>query len=160
MFLIKIILVKGILCVHAVAVELQKGELPSLKRTDTERAEAVINTLKQHTGVDFSKITVEVEDGNITLAREGCLEYQCGYCCSSIEPLAGVRNVFNFITLRPGAMGADIKLKISGAFYRSATIDSGNINVDVIGFKASLRSRFDRLLKKKMLQRLHGLLPV
>jgi osmotically-inducible protein OsmY len=140
---------KHILGVHAVALDIQVGQSPLFKRTDTEIAEAIINTLKQHTGIDHSKIKVEVEDGNVTLTGEVEWEYQRDYCKTSIEYLAGVRNVFNFITLRPRAMAADVKQKITGAFYRNATIDSGKINVDVIGSKVILRGHVRSLTEKE-----------
>ena len=47
--------------------------------------------------------------------------------------------MFNLISVKPKITASDIEQKISSAFHRSATIDSGKISADVMGSRVTLR---------------------
>jgi len=97
--------------------------------------------LNWHSDVDEEKIQVKVEDGNVTLNGEVEWEFQRQSAKNVIRHLAGVRSVFNLISVKPKVTGSEVELKISAAFHRSATIDSSNISVSVQGNRVVLSGK-------------------
>jgi osmotically-inducible protein OsmY len=124
--------------VRAVAEELQVGVSPLYKKTDTEIAEAVLNTLKLHTSVPDDKIKVKVEDGIVTLEGEVDWDYQRRTAKESLTGLLGVRDIISYITLKPTVSADNIKQRISAAFVRQASIDASRIFIQVSGSKVTL----------------------
>src|SRR5512138_867270 len=116
--------------VKAVAEDIQVGISPEFKKTDAEIAEAVLNALKWHTGVQEEKIKIKVEDGQVRLEGEVEWEYQRNQAQTAIENLIGVKSVINLIRIKPKISSGDIQQKINAAFHRSANIDSGKISVE------------------------------
>jgi osmotically-inducible protein OsmY len=124
--------------VKAIAEDIQIDiSLPD-RKTDADVAGAVVNALKWHSAVREEKIKIKVEDGIVRLEGEVEWEYQRTSAKSAIENLAGVRGVINLITVKPRITPSEIQQKISSAFHRSATIDSGKVSVEVIGSKVIL----------------------
>jgi osmotically-inducible protein OsmY len=140
---------KGIAGVRAVAEDIQVGVSPYFRRTDTEIAEAVLNALKWHTSVNENKIKIKVEDGFVTLDGEVEWDYQRRAAKTAIENLSGIRAIYNFISVKPGASPVDIKKKISDSFHRMASVDSEKLSVDVIGSKAILRGRVHSIKERE-----------
>ena len=120
---------KKIAGVKAIAEDIQVGGSPSFRKTDTEIAEAVLFALKWHTTIPEGKIKVRVEDGIVSLEGEVEWYYQRNAALNTIEKLAGVRKINNYITIKPLVKPNNIKQKIISAFIRSATIDSEKISV-------------------------------
>lgn len=133
--------VKKVAGVKAVAEEIQVGNSPLFRKSDPELAEAVLHALKWNTLVPDEKIMVKVEDGVVSLEGELDWDYQRIAACKSIDNLAGVKAVHNFITLKPLITTADIKQKIIAAFERIATIDAEKIIVEVDGGKITLSGK-------------------
>lgn len=129
---------KKVAGVKAIAEDIQIGVSPVYNKTDTEIAEAIVNALKWHTAVQDEKIKIKVENGFVTLDGEVEWEYQRNYAKRAIENLAGVRAVYNLITVKPQLSSSALKQKISAAFHRSATIDAEHVVADVIGKKVLL----------------------
>jgi len=125
--------------VKAIAEDIQVGILPADHKSDAEIAEAVLNALKWHSAVQDERIKIKVEDGNVRLEGEVEWEYERSNAKNAIEDLTGVRSVTNLISVRPRVIPSDIQQKISDAFRRSATIDAGKINAEVVGSKVILR---------------------
>jgi osmotically-inducible protein OsmY len=140
---------KKVVGVKAVAEEIEVGISPTHRKTDAEIAEAVLNALKWHTGVQEDKIKVKVEDGYVKLEGEVEWDYQRTMAKSAIENLAGVRFVTNLITVKPKISSSDIQKKINAAFHRSATIDSGKIETEVDGSKVTLRGTLRSIAEKE-----------
>lgn len=140
---------KRVAGVKAVAEDIQVGISPSFIKSDTEIAEAVLNALKWHSAVQEEKIKIKVENGIVRLEGEVEWEYQRTNAKSAIENLNGVRLVINSITVKPRTTPADIEQKISSAFHRSATIDSGKIGVEVLGSKVILRGNVRSFAEKE-----------
>jgi osmotically-inducible protein OsmY len=128
--------VKG---VKAIAEDIQIGVSPTYNKTDADIAQAVLNALKWHTGVQDEKVKIKVEDGIVRLEGEVEWEYQRSNAKIAIENLAGVRSVINFITVKPQVTPVNIQQKINNAFHRSATIDSERITAEVNGNRVTLR---------------------
>jgi osmotically-inducible protein OsmY len=139
--------------VKAVAEEIQVGFSPSYRKTDTEVAEAVITALKWHTAVQEEKIKIKVEDGIVKLEGEVEWEYQRTNAKTAIENLTGVRSVINLINVKPKVTTTDIKQKISSAFHRSATIESGRIMVEVNGSEVTLTGKVRSFVEKEDAER-------
>ncbi|AEV98637.1 ornithine aminotransferase [Niastella koreensis] len=133
--------VKKVAGVRAVAEEIQVGHSPLLKKSDPELAEAVLQALRWNTMVPAEKIMVKVEDGIVSLEGELDWDYQRIAASKSINNLAGVIAVHNFITLKPRMTTNDIKQKIKTAFERIATIDAEKVMVEVDGGKITLSGK-------------------
>lgn len=139
--------------VKAVAEDIQVGISPSYRKTDTEIADAVVNALKWHSAVQEEKIKIKVEDGFVRLEGEVEWEYQRTNTKSAIENLTGVRGVTNLITVKPRITPSEIQQKISTAFHRSATIDSGKITAEVMGSRVTLRGTVRSFAEKEDAER-------
>ena len=135
--------------VKAVAVDIQVGVSPIFKRTDSEIAETVFNALRLHTAVQEDRIKIKVENGFVTLEGEVEWGYQRNAAATAIENLPGVKDVLNFITVRPLVAVNDLERKISDAFQRSATIDAENVTVEVRGSKAILKGTVRSVAEKE-----------
>lgn len=132
---------KKVVGVKAIAEDIQIGVSPVYRKTDAEIAEAVLNALKWHSAIPEEKITVKVEDGNVTLGGELEWEYQKLNARNAIQYLSGVRSVINLITIKPKLDPFELERKISAAFQRSATIDASKVNVSTIGNKVVLTGK-------------------
>ena len=130
-----------VLGVRGVAEDIQVGPSPAFHRTDTEIAEFVVKALKWNTAVPDEKIKVKVEEGVVTLSGEVNWEYQRSMAKTSIQNIAGVRKINNYIAVKPRTSPSDVKKKILSAFHRSANLDAGNISVEVIGSKVVLTGK-------------------
>ncbi len=132
---------KRVAGVKAVAEEIQVGVSPSYRRTDTEIAEAVYNTLKWHSAVDEDKIQIKVEDGVVKLEGQVEWDFQRANAKAAIEHLTGVKSIINLITIKPHISPFELEQKISAALQRNAGIDAGKITASVEGNKVTLRGK-------------------
>jgi osmotically-inducible protein OsmY len=128
-------------CVKAIAEDIQIGVSPVARKTDAEIAEAVFNALKWHSAVPEEKVKIKVEDGIVTLEGELEWEYQKLNARNAIENLTGVRSVINLITMKPRISPIEVEQKISAAFHRSASVDSGKVHASVNGGKVTLTGK-------------------
>jgi osmotically-inducible protein OsmY len=135
--------------VRAVAVDIQVGVSPIFKKTDTEIAESVLHALRLHTAVMEDRIRIKVENGVVTLEGEVEWEYQRKAAVHAIENLPGVRDVLNFIIVKPKILEKDLEQKINSAFHRNATIDAEKIIVETIGSKVILKGTVRSLAEKE-----------
>jgi osmotically-inducible protein OsmY len=140
---------KRVAGVKAIAEDIQLGVSPSLKKTDTEIAEAVLNALKWHSAVQEEKIKIKVEDGNVRLEGEVEWEFQRDNAKTAIENLRGVRSVINLITVKPIISASDIQQKISLAFHRSAMLDARKVKAEVAGSRVILKGTVRSLAEKE-----------
>lgn len=141
--------VKRIAGVKAVAEDLQVGVSPLYHKSDTEVAESVVQALQLHSIASAANIKPKVEDGLVTLEGEVEWNYQRDSIENALQGLAGVREIYNFIKIKPKALvPKDIKEKISAAFHRSATIDSQKVNVEIDGSTVILSGTVDSLSER------------
>lgn len=135
--------------VKAVAEDIVVGISPHNKKTDAEIAQAVLNALKWHSGVQDQRIKINVEDGIVRLDGEAEWEYQRSNAKSAIEHLQGVRAVINAIVLKPRVMVADIKEQINAAFRRNALIDAATIKVTIANNRVVLNGTVRSFAEKQ-----------
>lgn len=135
--------------VKAIAEDIQIGVSPAYSKTDAEIAEAVLNALKWHTAVQEDKLKIKVEDGVVRLEGEVEWAFQRDAAKTAIENLTGVRSVINLVTVKPKVTPFEIQQKISSAFHRSATIDSGRITPEVLGNKVILNGKVRSFVEKE-----------
>ncbi|MEJ6981886.1 BON domain-containing protein [Pedobacter sp. P351] len=140
---------KRVAGVKAVAEEIHVGVPLGYSKTDAEIAEIVLTALQWHTAVQEERVKIKVEEGNVTLEGEVEWEYQRASAKTAIEQLAGIRSITNLITVKPQISAMDIRQKISSAFHRSASIDSGKINVIVENSKVVLTGKVRSLAEKE-----------
>ena len=140
---------KKISGVRGIAEDIQIGISPYYRKTDTEIAESVLNSLKWHSAVPEDRLKVKVEDGVVTLEGEVTWDYQRTSAKNAVANLLGVKNVINNIFVKPKITVSDVKVKINAAFHRAATIDSDKISVDVDGTKVILRGKVTSYAEKE-----------
>jgi osmotically-inducible protein OsmY len=135
--------------VKAIAEDIQIGVSPAFDKTDSEIAEAVLNALKWHPGIQNEKIKIKVENGDVQLEGDVEWAYQRNNIKDTIVNLAGVRSVINYINVKPNIKPSDIKQKISAAFNRSAIIDAQKIEAEVSGTTVTLRGKVRSFAEKE-----------
>ena len=139
-----------VLGVRVVAVDLNVVLSKNGSRTDTDIAEAVKNALKWHSLVNEDLIKIKVDNGWVYLDGTAEWDYQKKAAHNAVQNLIGVRGVTNNIVVKSKTVDIkDIKRKIASAFHRSATVDSSNIDVDIMGSCATLRGRVRSWAEKR-----------
>ena len=129
--------------VRAVANDIEVRPIGSLKRTDTDIAQAVLRALEWDIAVPHEKIKARVDNGWVTLDGEVALQFQRAAAENAVRRLSGVRGVSNQIGLeiRPAVQPAEVKGRIEAAFRRSADIDARGIEVDAKNSMITLRGK-------------------
>jgi osmotically-inducible protein OsmY len=129
--------------VRAVANDIEVRPIGSLKRTDTDIAQAVLQALEWDIAVPHEKIKARVDNGWVTLDGEVALQFQRAAAENAVRRLSGVRGVSNQIGLqvRPAVQPAEVKGRIEAAFRRSADIDARGIQVDAKNSMITLRGK-------------------
>ena len=129
--------------VRAVANDIEVRPIGSLKRTDTDIAQAVLRALEWDIAVPHEKIKARVDNGWVTLDGEVALQFQRAAAEKAVRRLSGVRGVSNQIGLqtRPAVQPAEVKNRIEAAFRRSADIDAGGIQVEAKDSMITLRGK-------------------
>lgn len=117
--------------------------------TDTDIATAVRNALEADPQVPADLIQVQVDNGVVTLTGEVDWQYQRSAAETDARRGAGVLDVINRMTVRPGsARVEEIRTGIGQALVRSAEVDAANIQVLVEGghvtLRGTVRSRAER----------------
>lgn len=123
---------KRVAGVRAVANDIEVRLLGSLKRNDTEIAQAVLRALEWDIAVPHEKIKVRVDDAWVSLEGEVSLQFQRAAAENAVRRLMGVRGVSNLIRLQvsPAVKPAEVKNRIEAALRRSAEIDARGIRVE------------------------------
>jgi osmotically-inducible protein OsmY len=127
--------------VKAVAEDITVRYPGSLIKTDSEIAESIVNSLKWHSALNEEKIKIRVEDGIVTLDGEVNWEFQRNSAVTQIQNTIGVKRIINNITIKSSIVPKELKLKVSNAFHRSATLDAEKIDVEVQGSKVILKGK-------------------
>lgn len=129
--------------VRVVANDIEVRPIGSMKRTDTDIAQAVLRGLDWDIAVPHEKIKARVDDGWVTLEGEVALQFQRAAAENAVRRLNGVRGVTNQIRLqvRPSVQPAEVKDRIEAALRRSAEIDARGIQVDARDSMITLRGK-------------------
>ena len=133
--------VKKVAGVKVVAEDIEVKLPSSNQRNDTDIAAAILKALKWHSAFLEDTIKIIVDSGIVTLEGEVDWEFQRDSARLMIEDLVGVKSIINKIKLKPKAKpnAEEVKKNIIAAFHRSASLNSENISVEIIGNKAILR---------------------
>jgi osmotically-inducible protein OsmY len=137
--------VRRVAGVRGIAVELDVKLSPAHERSDSEIAQAAADALRLNTLVPKGKVQVEVENGWVTLSGEVDWSYQLASAEQSVRPLAGVRGLFNEITVKPRVNGEDIARQITAALTRQATREARHIGIEVEGGVVTLSGKVHSL---------------
>ena len=123
--------------VTAIAEEMEVHPTGIFERTDSDIAQAVVNSLRWHVWVP-SHVQATVEDGWVTLT--GCVTwgFQRNSAGDTVRYLPGVKGVSNKITLKPSVQPTAVKAAIEKALKRNAEIDAEDIRVSADGGKVTL----------------------
>jgi osmotically-inducible protein OsmY len=129
--------------VRAVANDIEVRVTGSMKRTDTDIAQAVLRALEWDIAIPHEKIKARVDNGWVTLEGEVALQFQRAAAENALRHLSGVRGVSNQIRLqvRPSVQPAEVKDRIEAALRRSAEIDAQGIQVDARDTMITLRGK-------------------
>ena len=113
----------------------------SMKRTDTDIAQAVLRALEWDIAVPHEKIKARVDNGWVILEGEVALQFQRAAAVNAVRQLSGVRGVTNQIEvqMRPSVQPAQVKDRIEAALRRSAEIDARSIQVEAKDSTITLR---------------------
>ncbi|HET7139507.1 MAG TPA: BON domain-containing protein [Arthrobacter sp.] len=109
--------------------------------SDTDIAEAALNTLRGNAVVPEGAITVEVRNHAITLTGSVDWNYEREAAAHTVEHLRGVRSVQNLITLKARASAFDTKTRVKNAIARQAALEAERIVVTVDGTEVTLTGK-------------------
>ncbi|MGM1056571.1 MAG: BON domain-containing protein [Bacteroidota bacterium] len=126
----------------------------AFERSDADIAQIAKNVLIWDTTVPEDRVTVEVDNGWITL--NGIVEwnYQKANAANDVSYLAGVRGITNNITVEPTAQLDRPAEKIRTAFERSALLNVGRIDISIDGAKATLSGTVPTWTEKRQAERI------
>ena len=124
--------------VKALAIELDVKVPGSRERTDADIARAAENALEWDVCVPRDRIKVTVDNGCVSLEGEVESQHQRSSAEQAVHRLAGLKAIFNQITVKPGLAPTEVKQKIEAAFKRSAVLDAQRIQVEADGGKVTL----------------------
>jgi len=133
--------VRRVAGVRGIALDLDVKLSSEHQRSDSEIAQAATAALGLNSLVPAGKVKVEVEDGWVTLTGEVDWGYQFASAEQCIRPLAGVRGLFNKITVKPRVQSKDIAAQITAALTRQATREARNIGIEVEGGVVTLSGK-------------------
>jgi osmotically-inducible protein OsmY len=131
--------------VRGLALDLQVKLSPGHARSDTEIAQAALHALRWHSLVPDDKVSVEVEDGWVTLSGELDWGYQSASAEQCLRPLVGVTGITNDIRLKQRANPAQLRQDIVAALERHAEREGKHIGVEVDGSVVTLSGRVDSI---------------
>lgn len=125
-----------------VASEIEVKLTSSGKRTDTEIADVIKNSLNWNSTANEMEIEIRVDNGWVYLDGKADWEYEKMAIEQMIYNLIGVRGITNTITLHSRPVdGREIRSKIMDAFQRSAAIDATAIHIEMAGSKLILKGK-------------------
>jgi len=141
--------VKRVDGVKAVVQNIEVKLISAFMRTDEEIAQTALKNIKWNTNVPEDNIILKVENGWVTLEGKVVWNYQKELAKNAVKGLIGVKGVTNLVKVEPKIQPENLKEKIKKAFERNATIDAGNVRVEVIGNKAILKGNVQSWVEKR-----------
>ncbi len=148
--------VKG---VKAVAEDIEVKYGTTSKKSDTEVAKAVANSLNWNSSVPDDKISVKVEDGWVYLSGEVNYIYQKDAAKRAVQNLTGVKHVKNSLSIKQVVKPFEIKKKITKALERLADLDAKTIIVEADGHTVKLRGKVHSMHEKDEARKVAYLAP-
>lgn len=106
---------------------------------DIAIAECAAQALAWDTMVPPDAVTVEVDDGWLTLKGRAVWDFQRCAAVRAVRNIRGVRGITNLIDVQAVVSAHDVETGIEGAFRRTAQLDASRIVVEVAGSEVTLR---------------------
>jgi osmotically-inducible protein OsmY len=106
--------------------------------SDVDIAQAAVDAMKWNVKVPSDKVKIKVDKGWVTLTGEVSWDFQRRAAERAVRNLAGVRGIYNLITVQPRVEPKELKQRIEETFKREAVIDAGRISVAVDGGEVTL----------------------
>lgn len=125
--------VKRVAGVRGIAMDIEVKLAPGHARTDTDIAQAALDALRWHSQVPPDAVTVEVDQGWVTLSGEVDWGLQSASAERCVRPLIGVKGVTNQIRLRQHVNPAELRSDILAALTRQARREANHIDIAVEG---------------------------
>ena len=125
--------------VRGVADEIEVNIGPSYLRSDTDIAQAALETLNANWVIPKEGINVKVEHAWVTLEGEVYWEFERRQAYQTINNMVGVKGVTNSLKIKPRLQPKDVELSIKQAFDRHAQLNTERVKVDVAGGHVTLR---------------------
>jgi osmotically-inducible protein OsmY len=125
--------VRRVAGIRGVAMELDVKPAVTHRRSDSEIAQAAVEALRLNSLVPPARVTVEVENGWVTLTGRVDWGYQFAIAEQCVSPLEGVRGVFNEIAIKASVKSDEIARQITGALTRHAMREARHIGIEVAG---------------------------
>jgi osmotically-inducible protein OsmY len=122
--------VKG---VHAVANELQVQLAFDHQRGDDAIAAAALERLSWDVSIPRDSISLDVEQGWVTMTGHVDWHYQKEAAEQSIRPLSGVVGISNQVLIKPRVSASNVSDTIMHALHRSWFFDPHTIMVSALG---------------------------
>lgn len=135
--------------VRGIAEDLTVSLPSDLKRTDTDLAHAVVNSLLWDVQVPDERIMARVEAAWVVLEGEVDWQYQSVAAENTVRRLTGVRGVTNRLNVRRSVSVPDVKERIESALKRHAEIDAQQIHVDAVDGHVSLLGKVRSLSERQ-----------
>ncbi len=125
--------------VRGVADEIEVNIGQSHLRSDTDIAQAALETLNANWVIPKEGINVKVEHAWVTLEGEVYWEFERRQAYQTINNMVGVKGVTNSLKIKPRLQPEDVESSIKQAFDRHAQLNSERVKVDVAGGHVTLR---------------------
>ncbi len=125
--------------VRGVADEIEVNLGPSHLRSDTDIAQAVLETLNANWVIPKTGINVKVEHAWVTLEGEVYWEFERRQAYQTVNNMIGVKGVINSLKIKPRLQPKDVESSIKQAFDRHAQLNTERVKVDVAGGHVTLR---------------------
>ena len=129
---------KRVAGVIAVANDLQVRLSLADQRPDPEIARSAIAALKERLPYAWERIRIIVENGYVRLEGDVENQFQRKYAEAAVRWLPGVKDLRNFIEVKPRVPPQDIKRQIEAAFRRNAELSADNLSVEASDGKVIL----------------------
>jgi osmotically-inducible protein OsmY len=139
--------------VKAVANDIEVRLDGDRSRTDSEIAQAAVQTLAWNSVIPKDSVSITVSDGMLTLSGTVDWQYQKDAAARAMRNLTGVRGVINSLAIKSGARIDDVRTRIQEAFKRSAEIDARRVSVNVMDGKVTLSGNVHSLAEREEARR-------
>lgn len=120
-----------------------------LKRSDAELLAGACRALEASAVVPQGRVTVAVEDGNVTLQGEVAREYERDAAAEIVGHLAGVTGVRNLIALRPASQPERLRERVEDAVRHERP---RHVSIETRGGMVVLRGRVRSLAQRDALE--------
>jgi osmotically-inducible protein OsmY len=119
---------------------------------DDTIAERALQRLASDAAVPKDRITLKVEDGNVTLTGEVDWHYQKTAAEHDIHGVTGVRGLANHISIKPRVESYAVRDKIAKALARTAALDAAAISIQTDDGHVTLKGKVHSWSERKLVE--------